>query len=164
MKDILSRYWFAFASIIIGGLFATLAEFQTDHAFIFFVIYITVITSVLGLWIESRETSVVTEAQMIAYFKRIRHKGQHNVVSDVKIAEISRITNELESKVYLLSPQEMEQLTSNNMVFEWYRSLSNENGYANGKCFTDKEIVKSYLTKFEDIRTHSRDFNIPTER
>ena len=276
MKDLVSRHWFAFVSAIIVGVFAVLAEYQESHAFIFCIIYMTVIWSVHSIWVDNWKRSVITEAQMLAWFRRIRHKGVNNVVSNNRIAEIYRLSNELESKTYVLSPREMEELTSkairdlcenrqhqliyyaihgvnsdktlhtwdsespeenqrdefvrsqrqlldagghltrififsrayfvenaekcirmlkkhneyykgtasqvrtmvylsnpqrdtsltqdfaivgNNMVFEWYRSLSSDNDYGNGKCFTDEETVTFYLAKFKDLELHSKDLS-----
>ena len=68
--------------------------------------------------------------------------------------------------VQLYNPQKETSLTQDftiiggQIVFEWYRSLSNDkNGYGNGKCFTKQEHVKAFMETFEDLKSHSKDFD-----
>ena len=272
------KYWFALISILIGASFSVLAEFSKEHSFIFFVIFISVLMSVLGIWMEIKETEVIAKTLFMSYLAKVKYTGLNNVVSHNKMAEISRIKTELEAQVFQLTPQQMEQYTSdairdqiksmnstrtyyathsvtddkyldtwgsetkeendrddfvqaqrellnaggqlvrifvfsksyfndnkekcvkmlrkhndyyhgtalpvrtmihfynpqrdssltqdftivgNNIVFEWYRALGSDNDYADGKCFTDEKTAIAYMARFEELKNHSRDFNLP---
>ena len=161
MHDLFTKYWFALISILIGGVFAVLAEFNKDQGFILCVIYISVMLSVLGLWIEIREHQVTVEVQLMALLKKIRFNGLDNIISNNKIAEISRIKHELDTQVYHLAPQQMEQYSSD-AIRDHLKSVNGAKTYYATHSVTDDRYLHTWDT--DSLEENDRDDFVNAQR